>query len=145
MVWGNLKEISSLLSAMLLPLYYRPYHFIFCTLCVIVKKEIFFCKVILSIEHFEDFYFIFFWTLSQFYSKHFVRSEIFFRTDSINPPEVSTYNTIRTTCGHRYLLILHLASGEKFLIICYRTYTKNIEKKHFYVCICWLCCANQST
>lgn len=45
--------------------------------------------------YFPDIYFIF-WTFNQLYTRHCVSFEVFFRTDSINQPEVSTCNPLRT-------------------------------------------------
>lgn len=62
--------------------------------------------------------------------------EVFFRTDSINQPEVSTCNPLRTVFGQMCVLKLHIASGEIFLIICCRTGTENIGKVYSYLCMC---------
>lgn len=74
---------------MILSLYCYLSHFIFCILEVILKTDILFYDTIRSVGYFQGFYFIF-WKLSQLYSRHFVRSEVSFRTGNINLLEVST-------------------------------------------------------
>lgn len=77
MVCDNLREITSSYASIIL-LSSLPFYLLYFVSCI--EKIIFFFKTIISIWHFQDFYFIFFfWGGGHclFFIRYFVRSKIY--------------------------------------------------------------------